>query len=244
MIQLYGKGTTDFSKKGITLNAQKAAVNYQDNGRFDMDLTMPMPEHIEFDYGMIIRASVPEQHVPAITLGTVSYYTVSAAEGSTIWSVIPTLKKVYYKQWIGQSVTEGIHVYSVGDKVTYLGDNYRCTYFDASSLIAAVPPNNSSWWERISNTTGQAGKAAAEVANGDTIMKTADFNSEYMEAATLNGKTGYIRIADVTATGDTETRTIPAQTITAQNFEITEIEKSSDGKQVTIHAEHVSYGLG
>ena len=244
MIQLYNKGQTDFSKKGITLNAQKAAVTFQDNGRFDMDLTMPIPEHIEFDYGMIIRCSVPEQHVPEITLGQVSYYEVSNAEGSTLWSVIPTLKKIKYKQWVGYSQTEGIHVYSVGDKVTYLGNNYRCTQFDPESQQAAVPPNNSSWWERIPNTTGTAGKPAAEVEDGDILMKTADFNDEYMEAATLDGKTGYIKIADVTATGDTETRTIPAQTIRAQNFTITEIEKSSDGKQVTIHAEHVSYGLG
>ena len=245
MIQLYNKGQTDFSKKGITLNAQTAAVTYQDNGRFDLDLTMPVPENISFDYGMIIRCSVPEQHIPAITLGTVSYYTVSNAEGSTLWSVVPTLKRVYYKQWIGYSQTEGVHEYSVGDKVTYLNNNYRCIYFDAESQAAMVPPNNnSSWWERISNTTGQAGKAAAEVEYGDVIMKTGDFNDEYMEAATTSGKTGYILIADVTATGDTETRTIPAQTITAQNFTITEIEKTTDGKQVTIHAEHVSYGLG
>ena len=244
MIQLYNKGQTDFSKKGITLNAQTASVTYTDNGRFDLDLTMPVPENISFDYGMIIRCSVPEQHIPEITLGTVSYYTVSNAEGSTLWSVVPTLKRVYYKQWIGYSQTEGVHEYSVGDKVTYLNNNYRCTYFDSESQVATVPPNNSSWWERISNTTGQAGKAAAEVEYGDVIMKTGDFNDEYMEAATTNGKTGYILIADVTATGETETRTIPAQTITAQNFTITEIEKTSDGKQVTIHAEHVSYGLG
>ena len=244
MIQLYNKGQTDFTKKGITLNAQKAAVTFQDNGRFDLDLTIPAPENIEFDYGQIIRCSVPYQQIPEITLGTVSYYEVSNAEGSTLWSQVPTLKRVKYKQWIGYSVSGGTHVYSVGDKVTYLNNNYRCTYFDEGSPAAQVPPNNSSWWERISNTTGQAGKAAATVDYGDVIMKTADFNDEYMEAATTSGKTGYIKIADVTATGDTETRTIPAQTITAQSFTITEIEKSTDGKQFTIHAEHISYGLG
>ena len=244
MIQLYNKGQTDFTKKGITLNAQKASVTYMDNGRFDLDLTIPAPDNITFDYGQVIRCSVPYQQIPEITLGTVSYYTVSNAEGSTLWSVVPTLKRVKYSQWIGYSQTEGIHVYSVGAKVTYLNNNYRCVYFDQTHAAAQIPPNNSSWWERISNTTGQAGKAAATVDYGDVIMKTADFNSEYMEAATPDGKTGYIKIADVTSTGDTESRTIPAQTITAQNFTITEIEKSTDGKQVTIHAEHISYGLG
>lgn len=244
MIQLFNKGQTDFTKNGITLNAQKASVTFQDNGRFDLDLTIPVPDHISFDYGMIIRCSVPYQQIPEITLGTVSYYEVSNAEGSTLWSKVPTLKRVYYKQWIGYTVSGGTHVYSVGDKVTYLNNNYRCTYFDESSPLAQVPPNNSSWWTQISNTTGQPGKVTASVEYGDVIMKMADFNSEYMEAATTNGKTGYILIADVTATGDSETRTIPAQTITAQNFTITEIEKSSDGQKVSIHAEHISYGLG
>ena len=245
MIQLYNKGQTDFTKKGITLNAQKASVTFQDNGRFDLDLTIPVPDNITFDYGQVIRCSVPYQHIPEITLGTVSYYEVSNADGSTLWSVVPTLKKVTYSQWIGFSETEGVHVYSVGAKVTYLNNNYRCTYFDETSPQAMVPPsNNSSWWTQISNTTGTAGKEAAALEAGDVIMKTADFNDEYMEAATTTGKTGYILIADVTATGDTETRTIPAQTITEQSFVITEIEKSTDGKQVTIHAEHISYQLG
>lgn len=243
MIQLYGKGATDFSKKGITLNAQSAAVTFQDNGRFDLDLTMPVPENITFDYGMVIRCSVPEQHVPEITLGTVSYYEVTNAEGSTLWSVIPTLKKVSYKQWIANRSEK---IYAIGDKVTYIKNNYRMIAADpGSEMNYNHPPDNyPEYWTRIPNTTGTAGKEAAGVEDGDIIMKTADFNSEYMEAATLDGKTGYIKIADVTATGDTETRTIPAQTITAQSFTITEIEKSSDGKQVTLHAEHVSYGLG
>ena len=92
MIQLYAKGTTDFSVRGITLAALKGSVTFQDNGRFDLDVTVPVQENISYDYGMILRASVPEQHVPAITLGTVSYYTVTASAGSTLWSAVPTLK--------------------------------------------------------------------------------------------------------------------------------------------------------
>ena len=244
MIQLYNKGQTDFTKKGITLNAQKASVTYMDNGRFDLDLTIPAPDNITFDYGQVIRCSVPYQQIPEITLGTVNYYTVTKSGGSTLWSQVPTLKRIWYKQWIGYSVSGGQYIYSVGAKVTYLNNNYRCVYFDEGSPEAQIPPDNSPWWERISNTTGQAGKVSASVDYGEIIMKTADFNSEYMEAATPSGKTGYIKIEDVTSTGDTESRTIPAQTITAQNFTITEIEKSTDGKQVSIHAEHISYGLG
>ena len=243
MIQLYAKGTTDFSVRGITLAALKGSVNFQDNGRFDLDVTVPVQENISYDYGMILRASVPEQHVPAITLGTVSYYTVTASAGSTLWSAVPTLKRIRYKEWTALRVEK---VYAVGDKVTYLDQNYRMIALDpGSEMNYNSPPNNyPEYWEEISNYSGQSGKAAAQLTVGTTLMKTADFNSEYMEAATLDGKTGYIKIADVTATGETETRVIPAQTITAQSFEITEIEKSLDGRQITLHAEHVSYGLG
>ena len=243
MIQLYAKGTTDFSVRGITLAALKGSVTFQDNGRFDLDVTVPVQENISFDYGMILRASVPEQHVPAITLGTVSYYTVTASAGSTLWSAVPTLKRVRYKEWTALRVEK---VYAVGDKVSYLDQNYRMIALDpGSEMNYNSPPNNyPEYWEEISNYSGQPGKAAAQLTSGTTLMKTANFNSEYMEAATLDGKTGYIKIADVTATGETETRVIPAQTITAQSFEITEIEKSLDGKQITLHAEHVSYGLG
>ena len=234
MIQLYAKGQNDFSKKGITLNAQKAAVNYQDNGRFDLDLTMPMPEHIEFDYGMIIRCSVPEQHIPEITLGVASYWEVTNANGTDLLSEIPKTKKVSYAAW------EAMRSYMAGDKVTYDKKNWRCVTGHGG---VSTPPPNDGLWTQISGTRTVPGKVLMHLNSGTQLFKTADFNSEYMEAATVDGYNGYIKISDVEATGETEARTIPAQTIKAQNFEITEIKKSSDGKQVNIHAEHVSYGL-
>ena len=61
MIELYSKGTTDFTRHGIALAATQASVTYQDNGRFDLDLTMPFNALIAVDYGMILRAPVPVQ---------------------------------------------------------------------------------------------------------------------------------------------------------------------------------------
>ena len=78
MIELYAKGTTDFSKHGIALAAQQASVTYQENGRYDMDLTMPYNALIAIDYGMILRCPVPRQDVGTITLGTVSYWEISS----------------------------------------------------------------------------------------------------------------------------------------------------------------------
>ena len=72
MIELYAKGTTDFSRHGIALIAKSANVNWKNNGQYDMDMTMPYDPRITIDYGMIVRCPVPRQTVDAITLGTVS----------------------------------------------------------------------------------------------------------------------------------------------------------------------------
>ena len=41
MIQLYAKGTTNFSKNGIELHPSESTVTFQDNGQYDVELVMP-----------------------------------------------------------------------------------------------------------------------------------------------------------------------------------------------------------
>ena len=244
MVQLYAKGTTDFSNNGISLRPTESTVTFQDNGQYDLEIVIPaQSEYTSFDYGQILRATVPTQNVAAINLGTVSYYQVINAEGSTVYSEVPTLRTVRYKAWSWSQATPVY--YSVGDKVTYNGQNYRCTAFDSSSPLVEVPPSsNSAWWTAIANTEGTPGKVAATLDQGDIVMKTADFNDTYVEAATLDGKQGYIKIEDLQATGESEQRTVPARTIEEQSFTITEIRKEQNNQAIRITAEHVSYQLG
>ena len=244
MIQLYNKGTTSFTKRGIELHAQKASVTYQDNGRFDLDVEMPVPDGITIDYGMVIRCTVPRQEIEAITLGTVEYWTVNSGETNVpLYSELPKWVPVGYSEWYYSEVSW--HDYAVGDKVTYNGANYQCVAWDSSSPMCAIPPaNNSSFWSSISGGYQDAGKTVATLNGGDTVFKTGDFNSTYMKASDSAGHEGFIEIAKCTDQSETETRVIPSQTITEQSFVITEVEKSSDGKKVSIHAEHISYQLG
>ena len=244
MIQLYAKGTTDFSKNGISLRPTESTVTFQDNGQYDLEIVIPaQSEYTSFDYGQILRATVPTQNVAAVVLGTVSYYQVINAEGSTLYSEVPRQEPVYYKAWYWSQVTPVY--YSVGDKVTYNGQNYRCIAYDSSSPMVEIPPSaNSSWWTHISNIAYIPGKVAETLDQGDLVMKTADFNSDYIEAATLDGKQGYIKIEDLQATGESEQRTVPARTIEEQSFTITEIRKEQNNQAIRITAEHVSYQLG
>ena len=236
MIELYAKGTTDFTKHGIALAADQAAVTYQDNGRFDMDMTMPFNEKISIDYGMILRCPVPKQVIPEITLGTVSYWQVN--DGLTdvpLYKSIPVSVKVAYGQW-----TLTVY-YAAGDRVSYCGKNYEATsshYSQNDNAPGAGP------WRQISGTKTTGGERAATLAGGDTITKTGDFNAQYMKAADASGHEGFIEISKCTDMSVTDTRTVPEQTIKTQSFTITEITKSSDGKRISLHAEHISYQLG
>ena len=246
MIELYAKGTTDFSSRGIALAAQQAAVTYQENGRFDMDMTMPYDKRITIDYGMILRCPVPVQEVGTITLGQVSYWEVSAGETDVkLYSEVPTLRRVTYKPWQFSQPSSTQAIYSVGDKVTYNGQNYRCTAYDPASPMVQVPPSsNTSWWTQIPNTTGSAGKVAASLQAGDVVVRTGDLNDEYMKASDTAGHEGFIETAKCTDLSETGTRTVPGFRIEKQSFTITEITKSSNGKTLTLHAEHISYQLG
>lgn len=237
MIELYAKGTTDFSNHGIALAAQQAAVTYQDNGRYDMDMIMPFNEHISVDYGMILRCPVPKQTIGQITLGAVSYWEISSGLSDVpLYSKLPSSTKVSYMNWqAGRS-------YMGGDKVSYGGKNWQCT--TGHGGINTPPPSNPSLWTQISGTQQSSGTTVALLDAGDTVIRTGDYNATYMKATDLAGHEGFIEIAKCTDMSESGSRTIPAQTIERQSFTITEITKSSDGRTLTIHAEHISYQLG
>ena len=236
MIELYARGTADFSKSGIRIHPSEAEVSYTENGQWDMEMTMPAAgDYTEFDYGQILRVSVPYQHLNAITLGEVSYYTVSNSDGTKIYGEVPKTTKIKYSPWtLGKN-------YGAGTKVTSGGHNYECT-----SAHYSQPQNapGSGPWSRIADTSTFAGTTVAELTSGTVIMKVGDFNDEYMEAATTTGYQGYIKIADCTATGETGTRTIPARTIRTQLFVVTEVQKNQAKQTIRVSAEHISYQLG
>lgn len=235
MIQLYPKGAADFTVNGIELHPSEADVTWQIKGRYDCSVTIPREacEGITFDYGQILRISVPEEHVGAISLGTVNYYTTNAS--TKLYSQTPKNVKVSYANWQAQ------RSYTAGDKVTYDGKNWRCVTGHGG---LSVPPPNGGLWTQISGTRTDSGKELATLASGTSIMKVRDFNSTYMEAATLTGMQGYIRIADCTATGESETRTIPAFDIAEQLFTINKIDKETDAHNIRLEGEHISYQLG
>lgn len=237
MIQLYPKGTTVFTKNGIELAPAENEVSWQIAGRYDFTMNIPREKlaGILLDYGMILRVSTPPEHVDAISLGEVSYYTVSKSGGTPLYSQVPKAVKVSYNNW------EALRSYMSGDKVTYDKKNWQCVTGHGG---LSVPPPNGGLWTQIAGSRMDAGKTITTLENGASLMKVRDFNSTYMEAATTTGYQGFVKVADVTATGSSEERTIPAFDITEQLFTINKIDKETDKHMIRIEAEHASYALG
>ena len=237
MIQLYPKGTTDFTKNGIELAPAESEVNWQIAGRYDFTMNIPREKvaGITLDYGQIMKVSVPPEHVDAISLGTVSYYTVSASNGTPLYSRVPSAVKVSYNNW------QALRSYMAGDKVTYDNKNWQCVTGHGG---LSVPPPNGGLWTQIAGSRMDAGKTITTLANGASLMKVRDFNATYIEAATTTGYQGFVKVADVTATGSSGTRTVPAFNITEQLFTINKIDKETDRHMIRIEAEHISYQLG
>lgn len=239
MIELWPRGTdpliTDFQQHGIRIHPSESTVKYEENGQFNLEMVVPVGSGFtDFDYGQIIRATVPEQKLAAVDLGEVSYYEVTASGGTDLLKTLPSSRKVSYAPW------EAYRSYSAGDKRSSGGKNWRCT---SSHGGLSMPPPAGGWTE-ISGIMPVAGQVVEHLDANDILMKTADFNSDYMEAATLDGAVGYVKKSDVTATGETEERTVDARTIKAQNFVVSDIKKTTDGKNWRIYAEHISYQLG
>ena len=238
MIELYAKGTTSFLKHGIALAAQQASVTYQDNGRYDMDMVMPYNPQITIDYGMILRCPVPKQTIPQITLGTISYWEISAGEADVpLYKTVPVTQTIRYGNW-----SYGAD-YAAGSKVSYDNKNYQANINITGITTTGAPPSFPNAWGQIPRTTTTGGEVLVNLQAGDQIIKTGDFNDTYMKVADTAGHEGFIRISKCTDMSETGTRTVPEQHIENQSFVITEITKSSDKKMISLHAEHISYQL-
>ncbi len=235
MIQLYPKGQATFNINGIDLHPAEAEVTWQDAGRYDFNMSIPKEacEGITFDYGQILKVTVPTERVGAISLGTVSYYETN--QETPLYSQIPKSVAVSYNNW------QALRSYMAGDKVTYDKKNWRCVTGHGG---LSVPPPNDGLWTQIAGSRMDGGKIITTLPAGTSVMKVRDFNATYMEAATLTGLQGYIKTADADATGESESRTVPAFTITEQLFTINTIDKETNAHMIRIEAEHISYQLG
>ena len=244
MIELYPKGQTDFSAHGITLHPSSCVVTYKALSRYDLDMTMPVmdsgPLAIEaalLEFGRVIWASVPPQHIDAINMGKISYWKIpdDAADSVPLYKNLGYYERVSYDAWVPN------RSYMEGANVTDNGQNYRCT--TGHGGISTPPAQNPTLWTTISNYRYVNGTVIAQLAPGALLTKLSDFNAEYMRAANANGLIGFVEIAQCEQVGAEEDYILPARDITQQPFIITQIRKKSQNSLITVHAVHMTYLL-
>lgn len=243
-VEIYPANQTDFSRHGITLHPVSCEPTWQASGRYDLDMTLllmdsgPLAlENTLLEYGRILYASVPPQHIPDIDMGEISYWKVpdDAAASVPLYKSLGYYTKVSYDAWVPS------RSYMIGDKVTYDGQNYQCK--SGHGGVTTPPPQNPSLWNTISNYRYVNGVVLEQLAPGAMVTKLADFNTTYMRAASALGNIGFVEIAKLEQVGEGQQYTIPARDITAQPFMITEINKKSSAGTITVHAVHDSYRL-
>lgn len=242
MIELYPKDQSDFSKHGVTLHPSSCTVTFQGLSRYDLDMQLPLMESgplaVEaalLEFGRIIYASVPPQHIPDINMGRISYWQIpdDAPADVPLYKSLGYWDIAVYQDWVpGRS-------YMQGDKVTWSGTNWQCT--TGHGGLSTPPPENPNLWTEISRYKYVNGTVLKMLPPGSLITKLADFNSDYMRAADITGATGFIEIDKCQQVGAEEDYILPARDIYDQPFVITEIRKQSQKGLITVHAVHQTY---
>lgn len=242
MVEYYPTNQSAYTQHGIILHPSKCEVTWQDAGRYDLDMEMPLARegylHTENEligYGSIIRASVPPQHIPEITIETsTAYWRVKSGQTADLLKNLPYTQYLRYQEW------QPARAYTGGDKVTYSGVNYQCT--TGHGGISTPPPQNPTLWTQISSTTTIPATVLTTLSAGTQFTKLGDYSNTYMRAKYGNYE-GFIDKSKCEFVSNASSRTWPAKDITAQAFRVTEISKDTKSNVMRVHAVHVSYLL-
>ena len=241
MLEYYGV-TPASGKHGIVLHPSKAEVTYQNGGRYDLDVEIPMMSdgylsletELVNSYGNYLKASVPRQHIPEIDLGPIYTWRVKSGQSADFLKNLPYTQRIAYQAWTpGRS-------YMAGDKVTSDGQNWQCT--TGHGGITTPPAQNPTLWTTIANYTQVPGTVIATLSAGTQFVKLGDYNTTYMRIQ-YNNKEGFIEISKCEYANISGERTIPARDIDSQLFRITEVVKDSKSNLMKVHAVHISYLL-
>lgn len=244
MIEIYPENQTDFSRHGVTLHPTSCLVTYQAGARYDIDVVFPLLDGGQMAleaqllrYGRILYASVPPQHIPAIQMGIISYWQIpsSASASVPLYKTLGYSTRITYSEWVP------MQHYMAGNRVTSSNQNYQC--LAEHDRVGTPPAANPGLWKTIPNYEQVPGRVIASLEPGSSLIKLADYNDSYMRASTTGGLQGFVEISKCQRVGSDEPYILPARDILRQPFIITEIQKNSQQKTITVHGMHDTYRL-
>ena len=243
MIHVY-TDSSDYTKEGnAVIMPLSGTVRKVAAGAYELNFTAPMDAEGKWAYLIpeaIVKAPVPREVIKTATTGiNVDIYKTTAATPMRSGTSEP--QTITYSQWSNSQANP--HTYSVGNRVTYSGQNYQCIYWDSSSGQQFVPPNNNStWWRKIANQT-EGSPVLVNLKSGKELIYISGPSSGWYKFETKDGIQGYVKSSDVTFYEHRSASQNAPREVTTQLFRIKEVTYEETNRQVTVYATHVSYDL-
>jgi len=242
MICVYDIGNEDFEKNGnAVLTPLSGSAHNVAGGNYDMQMVHPIDPDGKWRHlvpGAIVKIPVPEEVIENSFSGyDADIYKTTAEAELREQANAPTA--ITYPTW-GYP-----YEYQVGSKVSLPGlphRNYQATYWDSSSVMTTIPPNNNSWWKQIPDSTTGA-PVLVTLPAGTELYFVEDVDTTWYKMSTYYGLEGYIQKSKVTFDRHVSASENQPRVIKEQLFRLKEPTIDNDAQTVTVTGKHVSYDL-
>ena len=186
----------------------------------------------------IVKLPVPEEVIPNSYSGIEADVYKTTAE-APMYQDADAPTTITYPTWTTSPEPD----YEPGSKVTYVNENYQCTYYDPQNYLSTVPPlSNHSWWQKIARQTPGA-PVLVTLKAGTELYLVEDVDSSWLKLCTKYGLTGYVLKTQATYDHHASASENQPRVITEQLFRIKEVNVDRDGGKVSVSGVHVSYDL-
>lgn len=240
MISVFsGMDSRDYTKMGdAVLCPESCVLRHVAGGEYNLTMTHPLDPWGKWRWlveGNIIKAPVQQETIDNAYAGS-ELWIYETAAAAKLRATPSDPSSISYPAWSGDAV------YSVGDKVSYSGKNYQCDYFRAESGERIIPPNISTWWHEIPNSTPGGTVVASLNAGTKLIWISGAYADTWWQMATYyGGISGWIKQSELTNEQHLTPEEVQPVTIYDQLFRIRKVNIDTSGGQVNVEAEHVSY---
>ena len=239
MISIFDSTNTTFAGNGDAVLIPTECRHIQAAaGKYDLTIKHPVDPWGKWKHIVpeaVIRAPVPEETIENAFSGLeADVYRCTTGTAMRTGPNEPTV--INYSEWVSGST------YSVGDKVTYLNENFACTSFDEGSGYIMVPPNNSPWWTKIARYTS-GDPVMVNLKAGAELYFVRNAGSGWYIMSTQYGMEGYVKASDLVFVRHLTPEETQPRVITEQLFRVKTVNVDTKSMTLTATAEHVSYDL-
>lgn len=240
MISVYDIGNENYDKNGdVVLTPISGSINQVAGGSYDLTMVHPIDEKGKWTHlvpDAVIRAPIPEETITNAYTG-LEADVYKTTEDAALREGPSEPETITYSSW---SIAAD---YSVGAKVTFYHQNYKCIKWDDDDYLHKhVAPSGSSWWRKIANKTAGS-PVLINLKSGTELYYVSGPEDGWYYMSTVYGMEGYIRADQVVFDRHLTPEETQPRTINTQLFRITTVTVDTKEMRVTVNANHVSLDL-